>query len=220
MSGQQLFLTSNASTVIPSIVKNLDLSKGNKLSFILTASEGEKGDKTWLEDDRNALKKAGFTVTDYTITGKNEDTLKRNLSTFDYIFLSGGNTFYLLQRSYESGFIPVIQDLIKSQGKVYIGSSAGSVIAGPKLPTYLSQLDNPKDTGMAGEVAYNFVNFTILPHWGSKNFKDAYLKGRLELAYKKDQVPLILLTDSQYVHVMGDSFKIKETKEKRSSTFL
>ena len=88
MSGQQLFLTSNAYIVIPSIVKNLDLSKGNKLSFILTASEGEKGDKTWLEDDRNALKKAGFTVTDYTITGKNEDTLKRDLSTFDYIFLS------------------------------------------------------------------------------------------------------------------------------------
>jgi len=208
MNGQQLFLASTAQYVIPSITKKVDLKKGNKLAFILTASEGEKGDKLWLNCDRDELINAGFDVSDYTITGKNKETLMKDLSQFDFLFFSGGNTFYLLKQSYETEFIPVIRDLVINQGKIYIGSSAGSVIAGPKLPNYLTQLDNPKDTNMESQQAYAFVNFTILPHWGSTEFRKNYLESRLESAYLKDQVPLLLLTDTQYVHVKGDSIKI------------
>ncbi len=55
---------------------------------------------------------------------------------------------------------------------------------------------------------YNLVNFTILPHWGSADFKKLYLESRLAMAYKADQVPLVLLTDKQYIWVKNDTHTI------------
>ena len=191
---KQLFLTSGVHAVAHDISKKVDLSKGNKLVFIDTAAEGEKGDKQWLKNDRKALVDAGFEVADYSITGKSKDELETYLPKFDYIYLSGGNTSYLLQQSQKSGFIPVIKDLVLKKGKTYIGTSAGSIIAED------IKLDDPK--------GYGFVNFTILPHWGSEDFKKMYLGKRLETVYKEDQVPLLLLTDNQYVHVQNDQVKI------------
>ena len=203
---KQLFLTSGVHAVAHDISKKVDLSKGNKLVFIDTAAEGEKGDKQWLKNDRKALVDAGFEVADYSITGKSKDELETYLPKFDYIYLSGGNTSYLLQQSQKSGFIPVIKDLVLKKGKTYIGTSAGSIIAGPVLPVYL--LDDSEDIKLDDPKGYGFVNFTILPHWGSEDFKKMYLGKRLETVYKEDQVPLLLLTDNQYVHVQNDQVKI------------
>lgn len=42
-------------------------------------------------------------------------------------------------------------------------------------------------------------------------FKERYLGGWLEIAYKDDQVPFILLTDSQYILFQNGSMQIVET---------
>lgn len=203
---KQLFLTSSIHAVAHDIAKRLDLSVNNNLVFITTPIEPVTGDKTWVKNDRQALCDAGFKVTDYTITNKTIDQLKKDLSEYKYIYLSGGNTFYLLKQSQKSGFITLIKDLVNIEEKIYIGTSAGSIIAGPKCPDYLLSkeelVDGEKQKG------YEFVNFTILPHWGTEHFKKRYLGERLEIAYEEDQVPLLLLTDSQYVHVQGDTSEI------------
>ena len=202
---KQLFLTSSVHAVAHDIASKLNLAKANKLVFIDTAAEAEEGDKEWLKNDRQALVDAGFKVSNYSITGKSKDQLDKELSNFDYIYLSGGDTSYLLQQSQKSDFIPVIRKLVKNKGKTYIGTSAGSIIAGPKLPDYLVEDSSIKLDDWQG---YGFVNFTIVPHWGSEDFKERYLGKRLKIAYKKDQVPLLLLTDSQYAHLQDDQMTI------------
>ena len=127
----ELFLTSSVHAVAHDIAKKVDLHKADKLVFIDTAAEVEEGDKTWLRNDRRALVNAGFAVSDYTITDKSKNQLKIDISRFDYIYLSGGNTSYLLQQSQKSGFISLIKELVQDKGRVYIGTSAGSIIAGP-----------------------------------------------------------------------------------------
>lgn len=205
----ELFLTSSVHAVAHDIAKKVDLSKANKLVFIDTAAEpkGEREDLAWLKNDRQALVDAGFAVSDYTITGKIKNQLKNDLTGFDYIYMSGGNTAYLLEQSQKSGFASLIKELIQ-KGKIYIGTSAGSIIAGPRLPDYFSD-EKPK---LENEDGYDFVNFTILPHWGSEDFRKRYLGERLKIVYKKDQVPLLLLTDNQYVHVQNDQMKIIDVK--------
>ena len=202
---KKLFLTSSVHAVAHDIGKRLDLTSNNKLVFITTASEPKSGDKTWLKNDRQALVNTGFEVSDYTITGKNLNQLTDDLNDYDFIYLSGGDTFYLLKQSHKSGFFILIQDLVYKEGKTYIGTSAGSIITGPKCPDYL--LDQDEVFGIEDQKGYGFVNFTILPHWGSEDFKNKYLKGRLEIAYKKDQIPLITLTDNQYIHIQGDKYE-------------
>jgi dipeptidase E len=200
----KLFLTSSVHAVAHDIAKRVDLSREKELVFIDTAAEPEEGDKAWLANDRQSLVAAGFSVTDYTITGKSRDELERDLEKFDYLYLSGGNTSYLLEQSRTSGFFSLVRGLVREKGKTYIGTSAGSIIAGPKLPDYfLEEGARPEDTN-----SYGFVNFTIAPHWGSESFRDKYLGGRLEIAYREDQVPLLLLTDSQYVMIDGDRMEI------------
>jgi dipeptidase E len=207
---KQLFLTSSAHAVAHDIAKKINLSKGNRLVFINTAAEVETGGKAWLRNDRKALVAAGFEVTDYTITGKNEKQLKADLSGFDFVYLSGGNTFYLLEQSQKSGFISVIKDFILQQGKTYIGTSAGSIIAGKRCPDYL--LEENEAYELENRNGYGFVNFIVLPHWGSPDFKKKYLGGRLAIAYQENVAPLVILTDTQYIHVLDDQFRIIEVK--------
>lgn len=205
----ELFLTSSVHAVAHDIAKRLDLSKADQLVFIDTAAElkGERDDLTWLKNDRQALVKAGFQVSDYTITDKSQKQLAIDLSKFDYIYLSGGNTSYLLQQSQKSGFVSLIKELIQN-GKIYIGTSAGSIIAGPRLPDYFSD----EEMELENKNGYGFVNFTIVPHWGSEDFKERYLGDRLKIVYKVDQVPLLLLTDTQYVHIQNGQLKIIDVK--------
>lgn len=203
----QLFLTADSHSTANDISNHVDLSKGSKLAFIDTAAEPDKDgdDIQWLINDRKALVDAGFDVSDYTITGKNKEEIEEYLSEFDHIYCSGGDTAYLLNQSYLTGFIEVIKNLVLNQDKTYIGSSAGSIIAGPRLPVYLQRDDLSE---LNEKPAFEFVNFTIVPHWGSQFFKKMYLEERLERIYREDQVPFILLTNTQYIHVKDDFIKI------------
>ena len=202
----QLFLTSSIHAVGHDIAKKVDLSKANKLVFIDTASEpkGEREDLEWQKIDRQVLVDAGFVVSDYTITGKSRSELETDLEAFDYIYLSGGDTFYLLQQSQKSGFVSVIRELILEKGKIYIGTSAGSIIDGPKLLDYYGS----EGVTLEDRNTYGLVNFTLVPHWGSEGFKEKYLGGRIQMVYREDQVPLLLLTDNQYVHVQDGRMEI------------
>ncbi len=207
---KKLFLTSSVSEVASHIAKQLDLSVKNKLVFITTPAEPETGDMSWLAADRKALVDARFDVTDYTITDKRAATIMNDLEKYDYIYMSGGNTWYLLKESRKTGFVEVVKDLVNRQGKIYIGTSAGSIITGPVCPDYLLEDDEVKN--IENQRGYGFVNFTILPHWGSEFFRSRYLSERMEIAYKTDQVPLLLLTDTQYVAVEGDKFEVVDVK--------
>lgn len=60
--------------------------------------------------------------------------------------------------------------------------------------------------------AYGLVNFTTVPHWGTEDFKEKYLGGRIATVYREDQVPLILLTDDQYVHIRNGTMEIIDVK--------
>lgn len=204
----KLFLTSSVHAVAHDIAKRVDLAHGRELVFINTAAEPETGDTSWLGRDRQSLVDAGFSVTDYTLTGKSRGELEKDLKKFDYVYVSGGHTMHLLDQSHRSGFFELVKKLVKEDGKIYIGTSAGSIIAGPKVPDYLED----EDVQIADATGYQFVNFTILPHWGSNAFKGPYLGERLKMAYRQDQVPLLILTDDQYVCVNDDGMNIINVK--------
>ncbi|HSW96561.1 MAG TPA: Type 1 glutamine amidotransferase-like domain-containing protein, partial [Candidatus Saccharimonadales bacterium] len=193
-----IFLTSNAATVIKDVIKHLSKSpKEMKLVFIMTAAEGDGGNQQWLKEDRDTLRSVGFSVTDYTLRDKTESDVRKDLSDFDVIFFSGGNTFYLLEKIQQSNSKAFFKEQIE-KGVIYIGSSAGSVVAGPSIEVVKKLDAQEKAPHLKGFAGLALVDFTVLPHWGSKYFKDLYLNQRLEHAYSMDN-KLILLTDKQYV---------------------
>lgn len=209
---QRLFLTSSASVVIQDIAKIIGKkSHGMRLAFIKTAAEVEEGDKRWLRDDRAALVRVGFEVFDYTVTGKTRNQVKKDLARAQAIFLSGGNTFYLLQQLQRCNGIPIIRERVKD-GVFYMGSSAGSIIAGPDIEPVRMADNAVKAPKLKGTKGLGLVDFVVFPHWGSDNFRKIYLDHRLAHAYTTKH-KIILLTDNQYVRVEGNMYTIEEVKQ-------
>ncbi|MCA9368680.1 MAG: Type 1 glutamine amidotransferase-like domain-containing protein [Pseudomonadales bacterium] len=212
---KRLILTSSTHTVSDHWVQHLDLKKENKLAFITTPADAEEGDRQWLMDDRDSLVAAGLDVTDYSIENKNAVQLLQDLSSYDIIYVSGGNTFFMLQQSHVSGFFEVVHTLVEEMDKIYVGTSAGSIIAGPQLPEYLLDLGEKNiDDAFLNAAGYGFVNFIVLPHWGSDDFKKRYLEGRLQLMYHAKQFPVLVLTNHQYVKIIDDSIEIIDTTKR------
>ena len=70
--------------------------KGKRITFIPTASLVEEV-RFYVDDDRKAFEELGIIVEELEITTASPDKILEVLNRNDYIFVSGGNTFYLLQ---------------------------------------------------------------------------------------------------------------------------
>lgn len=193
--------------VIKNIVSKLGDSVGRKLLFVITASENETEDLQWREGDRSALINSGFDVTDYTFTGKSKEQIEKDLDEYDVLCIEGGNSFYLLQKIQETRCADLIRSFVE-KGKPYIGSSAGSIIAGPDVYP-VRHLDEAPP--MDDYKALGLVDFVVFPHWGSDFFKELYMNKRLEINYK-DDYKRMFLTDNQYVYVEGGCMKFIDVK--------
>lgn len=207
---KRLFLTSSVSFVAQDIAKRID-TKGKKLAFVITPAEVEDGPLDWLKADRQSLVDIGFEVTDYTFTGKTKEQVREFLKDCDVLYMSGGNTFWFLKKIQEANCADVIRSFVES-GKIYIGTSAGSIIAGANiLPTRNLEKFNriPKLESYEG---LGFVNFVIMAHWGSKSFKERYVNERMEQGYTEDY-SIVLLPDDSYILVEDDNYKIIKVKQ-------
>ncbi len=196
-----ILLTSNTPPVVKDLFERyIKDSNAKTLVFVETAAEIETGDMEWLEADYDAWVGVGLEVTRYTVTGKDSVQIEKDLAEHDIIYLSGGNTFYLLQQLQKTGAIPVIQKLVK-EGKIYIGTSAGSIVAGPDISA-VKNLDNESVAPeLGGYMGLSLTDIVTLPHWGSVHFRDLYLNQRLDHAYDNPVQKIVLLTDNQYLAV-------------------
>lgn len=208
---QHLFLTSSIGVkgVGESIRKRLGHERLLKTVFITTPVEGDSNqdDLSWVQEDHDGLNNNGFATFDYTITDKTSEQIKNDLSGIDVIYISGGNEFFLKEKGNENNFAECVKELVNS-GVIYIGTSAGSIIAGTSMaelnnPRDLSTLKNPVDT-----AGFGLVPYTILPHWGSKDFHDRWLSKESFNYMFSGKTPLIALNNYQYIEVIGDDSRI------------
>lgn len=184
--------------LLPYLTKPLN---ENKICFITTASHPE-ANKDYLRMDIRALNKIGFEkIQEYDIKDKHEKILRKDLGGFDIIFVTGGNTFYLLKHIRESGFNKVIKELI-DKGVVYMGASAGSYVVCPtiEVPTWKNHDNNA--VGLENLTAINLVPFLLFAHFTPE------WKETVEKESKKTHYPIITLTNRQAVLCINGKYKI------------
>ena len=210
---KKLYLSSSIDVTAGNIARDIGKNiERLKTVFMPTAAEPEKGDKKWLKSDRNGLVKAGFNLTDYTITDKSPKDIERDLSKFDVIHVNGGNTFYLLLQARKSGFDKWIRKVVLSGEKMYTSSSAGSLAAASDLKVVKIFQDEDIFEKLKTYEGFGLVDFVPFPHWGNNYFKSSYLNKRMEFAYKPEN-KLMLLNDWQYVRVEGDTYRIIDIRD-------
>ncbi len=166
------------------------------VAFIPTAAD-VYDTKPWMEADRLKLQELGLAVEDYDIKNKTSELIYAELREKAVIFVSGGNSFYLLKHARASGFDTAVKKLV-AEGKIYIGSSAGSILLGPTIEPVMA-LDNSEQAGtLDSYVGLGIVDFVVLPHYGKEKYAQRY---EAIIREWSDKVSLKPLSDSQFIVV-------------------
>ena len=125
--------------------------------------------------------------------------LKSRLSSYDLVWVRGGNTYMLRYQMKRSGFETIIRDLLDS-GIVYGGDSAGALAAGISIAG-VELADDPRFAEELVNDGLSLVPVVILPHVDNPEFADVLPVFR-ELHKDKE---IIELKDSQAIIFDGNS---------------
>ncbi|GHV53198.1 putative peptidase Lmo0363 [Deltaproteobacteria bacterium] len=169
----KLFLSSyfaGVASVFPAFTNNT--CPGKKVVFIPTASIPEKV-VFYVSADKRTLAKLGLIIDELDVSSTPYDEMVNRISDADYIFVEGGNTFFLLQELKRSGADKLIIEHI-NKGKLYIGASAGSMVVSENIE-YVKYMDNPAAAPNLNDdfSALSVIDFCIVPHCTNVPFKKA-----------------------------------------------
>jgi dipeptidase E len=172
------------------------------VAFITTASKPQEN-QDYLNIDLQIMREElRFNVEEVDIDGKKEAEVMKLLELKDIIFVEGGNTFYLLKAMRACNFEKVIRKLLKL-GKVYIGASAGTIVAGKTIKTtgWLGdEYENKNLVKLRNLKGLNLVPFDIFVHY-TPEWADV-IKQKMKNPRKRFK-KLRILTDDQGILVQG-----------------
>jgi dipeptidase E len=206
---KRLFLCSQVHFVVESIAAKLGDEVAKKMVFINTCVRDKVRSNDameWHELNKSRLLAVGFTYDFYDIADKTPEQLKQDLEKYDLMYVEGGNTFYLQLHSQRNGFGDYVERRV-AEGMVYIGTSAGSIIAGPDTISGSRPGKSPADYQLTDTAGFQLVNFVVCPHWGDPAKLEMYRDFKIPIAYNSPH-PFILLNDNQYVEVRDDLYRI------------
>lgn len=143
--------------------------KGKTVTFIPTASKVEKV-VFYVNSGKKALQKLGLIIDELDISTASNDEINDKLRNNDFIYITGGNTFFLLQELKKTGADKIIIDEI-NKGKLYIGESAGAIVTSANVE-YAKKMDDVKKAPNLTEFSgLNVVDFYIIPHYTNFPFE-------------------------------------------------
>lgn len=152
----------------------------------------------------------GLVVDELEISTATQLDIVNKLKNNDYIYVAGGNTFFLLQEMNRTGAGNLIKTQINA-GKLFIGESAGAVLLAPDIE-YSKETDNPLAAPQLKTFeALNVIDFYPVPHYQDESLKDAV--ERIILRYGME-LPLVPFSNSQAILVMGKEKQIISEKGK------
>ncbi|MBS5931421.1 MAG: Type 1 glutamine amidotransferase-like domain-containing protein [Clostridiales bacterium] len=203
---KKLFLSSSFKDVanLFPVFASTDLM-GKTVTFLPTAALHEKMN-FYVQSGKKALEKMGLIVDELEISTAKQSEIISKLQNNDFIYISGGNTFFLLQELQRVGADAIIIEQIKL-GKIYIGESAGSIILSPNIE-YVKDMDDYKmATDLDTFHALNVIDFYPLPHKNSFPFQKTVEK---IISKYEETFVLTPITNSQVILINDNDIRISE----------
>lgn len=187
----KLFLTSNGleNKKVSEYFKTILLPREPKdLSFLVVSIQDSEQDAFYLDKTLGEIKDTGVQDIDVFKLGNEKFTTNKE---YDVIFVCGGNTFDYLDRVRKTGLDKFIVDFAKKENSVYVGASAGSILAGPDIS--IAGDEDSNDIGLVDLKGLCLTNYIIYPHYRDE------LKSQLDEFKKGIDYPIIEIKDNQAV---------------------
>jgi len=187
----KLFLTSNG-------LENKDVSnhfemsllprEPKDISLLVISIQDSEQDAFYLDKTLTEIKNTGAINIDVFKLGNEKFTTNKE---YDVVFVCGGNTFDYLDRVRKTGLDKFIVDFTKKENSVYVGVSAGSILAGPDIA--IAGDEDSNDIGLTDLRGLCLTDFIVYPHYRKE------LKTQLDEFKKRNGYPIIELEDNQAV---------------------
>lgn len=176
---------------------------GKVVTYIPTAGIAEEIEGM-VEEETETLSRLGLEVDVLEISTASHQKMQESLINNDLIFVGGGNTFFLLQELRRTGANQILTDQVNN-GKLYIGESAGAIVACPDIG-YSAEIDSvEKAPDLKDYTGLNLVDFYLVPHIdnegmgpGAKRIIEKY----------SDQMKMKVLRDDQAIWIEGSEITI------------
>jgi len=136
------------------------------------------------------------------------DDKSRAMKKTDAIFIGGGNTFRLLKALYDLDLLHSVRRGV-DEGVLYIGSSAGAIVAGPTIKT-------TKDMPIVQPPSFDslgVVSFQISPHYLDSDPNSTHMgetqEERINQFLEENDTPVVGLREGTMLRIEKDSITLK-----------
>lgn len=198
---KNLFLTSSFSDTYKLLDDDLT---NKKIAFIPTASKVEEY-KGYVDEAKDILNHMGALVDIVDIDTFPIARVQEKIEKSDVIYVSGGNTFFLLDILKRTGLDEVIINEI-NKGKLYIGESAGAMILAKNIE-YVSEMDDASIVLEPESLdSLNQIDFYPLPHYKDLPYEQESINIYNDYQTKLDIIPI---TNKQVIYVKGSEYQVK-----------
>lgn len=165
-----------------------------RMVFIPTAGNPDK-DVWWIDKDRDVLTRMGFLYTELDLASTPTERLTESLNDVDLIYIAGGYTYYLLEQIRNTGFDTVLAKFME-RGGLYVGASAGALIAGPDIEP-CSSLDDPKyGPSLTSTKGIGLIDIVPMPHYDVSERNSVI---DTIIAQYKDAYTVVPITDDEAI---------------------
>lgn len=177
------------------------------LTFVPTAANVEKGDKSWLVNDMNNFKKLGFSSFDIVdISAVPKDIWLPSFESADVMVFGGGDVHYLLSWIKKIGLDILLSDFLKT--KVYVGISSGSVVTQKTIYLSVHKVLYYKRVGRQDKTdGLGFVDFELRPHLNSEFFPKVRIPELKGLAMKTKST-FYAIDDDTAIQVVNNKISV------------
>jgi dipeptidase E len=153
--------------------------------------------------------KERFSAMGYSITSAHAAAnVHKTLEETDAIFIGGGNTFRLLKALQDLELIEPIREKVHS-GAPYIGSSAGSNVAGPTIKTTKDMpIVQPRSFDSLGLVPFQISPRFQDPDPNSKHMGETQ-EERIIQFLEENNTPVVGMREGAWLVVEGDRVTLK-----------
>ena len=199
----ELFLTSYLAGTKELVQNFLTQNDIQEILFIPTAANVEEY-RGYVDEGIAALKENGYDVTILDVATAPHNKNIQAIKNCTCLCISGGNTFYLLQELKRNGLLDLIKQKIQDD-MLYIGESAGAIIACPDISYNQIMDDKTIATELTNYSGMGLVDYYVLPHNGEFPFVETTAQ---TIKVYGEKINLIPLNNSQAVIVENKDFSI------------
>lgn len=179
-----------------------------KVGFIPTAANVEPYSKDWVISQFNQLQRYGFYQIDIVDIAADGVDWRGRLANVDMLWLSGGNTFYLLDQVRKTGFDVWLKQNIDH--KVYVGGSASTILMTPTIAVAGLEPGDENVPGITDLTGLGYVDFEIEPHCDAARIESVkeYADQTDNPVYAIDDLTAIKVVDGNVEVISGGSWKL------------